>query len=581
MYDLGLTLFRLGRWEEAESIQERVCDHRKQALGESHPETLSAMHSLASTYSEQGRWGEAQDLHEHVLKARRKVLGEQHADTLSSMHSLATKHQEAGQSTNDSEALNLEVLEKRKGALGLEHPDTLSSMSTLALVYHRQGQWQKATDLAANTLEKQVKVLGQDHTETLSTMYNLASWYSKHGRMSEAISLRKEILKSRRAIYGDESREALASMGALVSEYWKQGLWAQAEILHLELLEAIKRAFGEEDPVCTTTSLDLATHYLSQCRWREASLVFKEVLAVKKQDQEIEADDPEVQDIQQQLDLALFALSVDVFIISPAVPIESVVAHFTGRAGLKDYSSLLQEALDPPTEPFAWGGFSKIYRIKVQDGRELAVKCLKSAHGEYKQVKQTIRELSTWSQLRHKSIAELLGLALFKEQLAMVSAWNKYGNVMNYIEQQPNMDRYGLCMQVVNAVVYLHKSEVVAPEIVFGNETSLNSGQASGSMSVTLTAMKEHKNSSDSQPKLCKETDIYALGMTMLEILTGKRPFKELEKDTAVILALGKGKRPHRPKRILDQSPRGVPFWDILQKCWAQTPGNRPTASEV
>ena len=65
------------------------------------------------------------------------------------------------------------------------------------------------------------------------------------------------------------------------------------------------------------------------------------------------------------------------------------------------------------------------------------------------------------------------------------------------------------------------------------------------------------------------------------EIVTGKRPFKELEKDAAVILALGKGKRPHRPKKILDRSPRGVPFWDMSQKCWAQTPADRPTASEV
>lgn len=65
------------------------------------------------------------------------------------------------------------------------------------------------------------------------------------------------------------------------------------------------------------------------------------------------------------------------------------------------------------------------------------------------------------------------------------------------------------------------------------------------------------------------------------EILTGKRPFQEIDKDAAVILALGKGKRPHRPKKILNQSPRGVPFWDILQKCWAEVPGDRPTASEV
>lgn len=66
---------------------------------------------------------------------------------------------------------------------------------------------------------------------------------------------------------------------------------------------------------------------------------------------------------------------------------ESVVAHFTGRAGLRDYSSQLQEVPDLPTAPIAWGGFSNIYRIKVRGGSELAVKCLKDSQGEYKQVK--------------------------------------------------------------------------------------------------------------------------------------------------------------------------------------------------
>lgn len=117
---------------------------------------------------------------------------------------------------------------------------------------------------------------------------------------------------------------------------------------------------------------------------------------------------------QQQLDLTLFALSLDVFVISPTVvsqflglsrqplfwlafsfslffyftkPMQSVVAHFTGRAGLNDYSTQLEEAPDPPSEPIAFGGFSDIYRVKLRNGNELAVKCLRGTQGQHKQVK--------------------------------------------------------------------------------------------------------------------------------------------------------------------------------------------------
>lgn len=69
--------------------------------------------------------------------------------------------------------------------------------------------------------------------------------------------------------------------------------------------------------------------------------------------------------------------------------------------------------------------------------------------------------------------------------------------------------------------------------------------------------------------------------MFQQEIFTGKKPFQEIEKDAKVIHTLGQGGRPRRPKKLLDQTPQGAPFWEILQKCWAQTPADRPSASQV
>ncbi|KAF8600010.1 kinase-like protein [Ceratobasidium sp. AG-I] len=630
-HDLALTLSHLGRWEDAEALCKRVCEGRKQTLGEFHQDTMISMQILASSYSGQQRWEEATELHEKVLEMRKGVLGLAHADTLSSMHSLATQHQEKGESTWEAEQSSLRVLELRQQTLGDMHPDTLSSMFTLALAYHRQGKMESAMKLAASALRTQRNKLGRDHAATIQTMESLSSWYSERGRSSDAANLLSEILESRRFVYGDDHPKTFVCMSTLVQAYWRQGLPGRAESLHLELLESRKRVLGEDAPSYLSTLLELATRYLDQCRWREASALYKAALRIKKQEIELDHNDREINEIQRQLKLTLFALSSGVFVITPSVPIQSVVAHFTEKAGLKDYSTRLQEAENAPTEPIARGGFSNIYRVTLQDGSELAVKCLRNTNSQYKQVKQTIRELSTWSELRHKSVAELLGLALFQDQLAMVSTWNKKGNVIQYIEREPVIDRYELCKQVVTAVIYLHKLDVVhgdlkganilvsddgtlqladfglavmhdatvqfskssneigggtlrwmAPELVFGNEAEDDlTGQTAWSMDDTLTRAKESQDEEEMAPILCKETDIYALGMTMLETLTGKRPFKELEKDTSVILALSKGKRPHRPKRILDQSRRGAPFWDILQKCWSQSPADRPTANEV
>jgi Tetratricopeptide repeat len=42
-------------------------------LGAEHPDTLTSMANLASTYSDQGRWKEAEDLEVQVIETRKRV----------------------------------------------------------------------------------------------------------------------------------------------------------------------------------------------------------------------------------------------------------------------------------------------------------------------------------------------------------------------------------------------------------------------------------------------------------------------------------------------------------------------------
>jgi len=55
------------------------------ALGAEHPDTLTGMANLASTYQKQGRWKEAEELGVQVMDIRKTVLGVEHPDTLTSI----------------------------------------------------------------------------------------------------------------------------------------------------------------------------------------------------------------------------------------------------------------------------------------------------------------------------------------------------------------------------------------------------------------------------------------------------------------------------------------------------------------
>ena len=81
----------------------------------------------------------------------------------------------------------------------------------------------------------------------------------------------------------------------------------------------------------------------------------------------------------------------------------------------------------------------------------------------------------------------------------------------------------------------------------------------------------------DSRPT--KESDYYALGMVIYEVLSGKVPFAGL-KDFIVIPKVVEGELPERP-----EGREGLWFtddlWEMLNRCWATEPKSRPGVRAV
>ncbi|KAG6819764.1 hypothetical protein H0H93_008874 [Arthromyces matolae] len=74
------------------------------------------------------------------------------------------------------------------------------------------------------------------------------------------------------------------------------------------------------------------------------------------------------------------------------------------------------------------------------------------------------------------------------------------------------------------------------------------------------------------------ETDVYSFGMTMLEVLTGVKPWGHIRRPNAVMVEMLSGsQRPRRPqhKAITD------PIWKLIELCISVEPHNRPTMKRV
>jgi tetratricopeptide (TPR) repeat protein len=90
----GSSNYEQGRYEEAEELGAKASKTGTRVLGEEHPDTMTSMGNLATTYFEQRRYKEAEELDVKTLESRRRVLGEEHPDTLTSMSNLATTYRE-------------------------------------------------------------------------------------------------------------------------------------------------------------------------------------------------------------------------------------------------------------------------------------------------------------------------------------------------------------------------------------------------------------------------------------------------------------------------------------------------------
>ncbi|KAF8601674.1 kinase-like protein [Ceratobasidium sp. AG-I] len=257
----------------------------------------------------------------------------------------------------------------------------------------------------------------------------------------------------------------------------------------------------------------------------------------------------------------------------------------------------------------ASGGFGDVWQAWMKDGTMVAVKCLRLhiiLEGDRKGMKRTMRELYNWSQAKHENIQQLLGIVLFQGRLGMVSTWRPDGNLQQYIKNNPYVERHQLCIQLNEGVAYLHKIGMVHGDIKAINilvcpegivkitdfdysilsesalrfsETSKLGGGTVRWMAPELLLLEEDEDAP--QPTRTMKTDVYALGMTMLEIISGEVPYHQYQHDRTIILALEKKKLPKCPEMLSAPDERVTRMWNLLLECWDHDPEARPCAPSL
>ncbi|CAE6446683.1 unnamed protein product [Rhizoctonia solani] len=288
-------------------------------------------------------------------------------------------------------------------------------------------------------------------------------------------------------------------------------------------------------------------------------------------------------------------------VITDLMGADQILNIFQSR-GVPDLSTNL-DLSTIAEHPAAGDGLNDVYRARLLDGSLVAVKSLRVSlcdREDHRTLKHIARELHVWSGCKHGNILELIGTACVHGLVASISPWMENGTVSNFISNNPGAPRYELCAQLAAAVSYLHRVGVVHSNIKGSNVlvstdltiklSSFGSFGSSGapvpvSYQVELAlcsirwAAPEFFMEDDARPTLF--TDVYALGMTILEIISGSIPYREVRSHVRTMCKIMNGIPPKRPEAISKDDTRADVLWPLLLKCWSYDPSKRPAASDV
>ncbi|KAM0169104.1 hypothetical protein ACHAPF_010290 [Botrytis cinerea] len=279
---IGRYYWEQGHSEKAEQLDIEVLALRKEVLGEKHPDTITAMASLASTWWDQGHYEKAKQLEIEVLALRKEVLGEKHPDTIFAMANLASTWRRQGH-YEKAKQLQIEVLALQKEVLGEKHPDTIFAMANLASTWRQQGHYEKAEQLEIEVLSLRKKILGEKHPDTILAMANLASTWQQQGYNEKAEQLQIEVLALRKEVLGEKHPDTIFVMANLASTWQQQGHYEKAEQLQSEVLALRKEILGERHPDTISVMANLAFTWWAQGHYEKAKQLQIEVLALRKE----------------------------------------------------------------------------------------------------------------------------------------------------------------------------------------------------------------------------------------------------------------------------------------------------------
>ncbi|KAG6333029.1 hypothetical protein ID866_6064 [Astraeus odoratus] len=248
------------------------------------------------------------------------------------------------------------------------------------------------------------------------------------------------------------------------------------------------------------------------------------------------------------------------------------------------------------------GSSALVHRgVLRRDGTKVAVKTFHNGPpGDINALKRILREVHLWSKLNHENVVCMLGISTdFGSTISIVSDWLALGDAHTYVQDRDN-DPRPLLMDIASGLHYLHThtlgpifhGDLKGPNVLISDaRRALLTDFGFSTLTKSTFTMTISLPRGGSLPWMAPErlddydasaeSDIWAFGMTMLELFTRLAPFHDSPYTGSIMRRLLQGKLPVRPTEESSCFRMTNAWWDICSSCWQREPMSRPTITEV
>lgn len=234
------------------------------------------------------------------------------------------------------------------------------------------------------------------------------------------------------------------------------------------------------------------------------------------------------------------------------------------------------------------GQFGTVYRaLNLTTGQMVAVKRIRLEGLKEDEVAQLMKEVDLMKRLSHPSIVKYEGMARDEQYLNIVLEYAESGSLGQMLKAFGKLNEQlvaSYAVKILEGLHYLHCCDVVHCDMKAANILTTKTGNVKLSdfgVSLNLKAIEREKDIAGTPNWMAPEVielkgastkaDIWSLGCTVVELLTGRPPFGDITNTMTVMFRIVEDEMPI-PEECSE------PLKDFLQQCFQKDPSMRPDA---